>query len=79
MLISMLYTRVYTAYIYLQCYTMLSTMYMLNLQYDTIPIYTGRIMELLQYKHRHLEQQRIGDMAIIPSKETRANIYSLYR
>ena len=47
--------------------------------YTHVYTHTGRIMELLQYKHRHLEQQRIGDMAIIPPKETRANIYSLYR
>jgi hypothetical protein len=38
----------------------------------------GRIIELLEGKS-YLDQQTIGEMTIIPAREARERLYSLYR
>ena len=39
---------------------------------------TGRILELLE-RHSYLDQQTIGEMAIIPAREARERLYCMYR
>jgi hypothetical protein len=38
---------------------------------------SGRIIELLQ-RHKYLEQQTVGERAILPARETRERLYRLY-
>ena len=39
---------------------------------------TGRIVELLE-RNSYLDQQTVGEMAIIPARETRERLYRMYR
>ena len=40
--------------------------------------WSGRIVELLE-RHSYLDQQNIGEMAIIPARDARERLYSMYR
>jgi DNA-directed RNA polymerase III subunit RPC3 len=49
-----------------------------KIAYERYDNYAARIIELL-HRHSYMEQQQIGDLAIMPVRDARQRLYRLYR